>query len=174
MQAAIKDRCPAKIDIGPIYNVDPQRRAAYANAGAGSQGFVPVQRELVFDIDLTDYDDVRTCGKEGHICTKCWPLMGAAIVILDRGLREDFGFKHILFVFSGRRGLHCWVCDERARKMTDEQRAAIANYFCVYKGQEKGLVKLALGLEDHPAVARAYEILENAFVNVSLRICCFI
>ena len=37
--------------------------------------------ELVFDIDLTDYDDVRTCGKEGHICNKCWPLMAVAIQV---------------------------------------------------------------------------------------------
>ncbi len=29
MAAALKDRCPSKIDIGPVYNVDPQRRAAY-------------------------------------------------------------------------------------------------------------------------------------------------
>ena len=43
--------------------------------------FLPVQRELVFDIDLTDYDDVRTCGKEGHICIKCWPLMAIAIEV---------------------------------------------------------------------------------------------
>ena len=49
-------------------------------AGSG-QGFSPVERELVFDIDLTDYDDVRTCGKEGHICSKCWPLMAAAIKV---------------------------------------------------------------------------------------------
>ncbi len=40
-----------------------------------------MERELVFDIDLTDYDDVRTCGKEGHICNKCWPLMAAAIKV---------------------------------------------------------------------------------------------
>ncbi len=40
-----------------------------------------MERELVFDIDLTDYDDVRTCGKEGHICTKCWPFMAAAVEV---------------------------------------------------------------------------------------------
>ncbi len=40
-----------------------------------------MERELVFDIDLTDYDDVRTCGKEGHICTACWPLMAVAMEV---------------------------------------------------------------------------------------------
>ena len=52
-------------------------QASTTTAGA----FVPVERELVFDIDLTDYDDVRTCGKEGHICTKCWPLMAIAVQV---------------------------------------------------------------------------------------------
>ena len=46
-----------------------------------------MERELVFDIDLTDYDDVRTCGKEGHICNACWPLMAVAVqvCVLDLG-----------------------------------------------------------------------------------------
>ena len=44
-----------------------------------------MERELVFDIDLTDYDDVRTCGKEGHICSKCWPLMAAAVKVGGAG-----------------------------------------------------------------------------------------
>lgn len=46
-----------------------------------SRKFAPVERELVFDVDLTDYDDVRTCGKGGHICNKCWPLMAVAIKV---------------------------------------------------------------------------------------------
>jgi len=36
---------------------------------------------------LTDYDDVRTCGKEGHICTKCWPLMAVAVEVGARGVQ---------------------------------------------------------------------------------------
>lgn len=34
MAEALKARCPSKIDIGPVYNVDPQRRAAYQGARA--------------------------------------------------------------------------------------------------------------------------------------------
>lgn len=162
LQNAIKTRCPAKIDIGPVYNVDPQKRAAYMS------GFAPQERELVFDIDLTDYDDVRTCGKEAHICNKCWPLMGAAIQILDKALREDFGFKHVFFVFSGRRGVHAWVCDEKARQLSDEARSAIANYLSVYKGQEKGVPKLSTGLESHPFISKAYDILLKTFETTLL------
>ena len=160
LRSAIQKRVPSKIDIGPVYNVDPQKRAAYSNAGGG---FTPQERELVFDIDLTDYDDVRTCGQGAHICGKCWPLMTVAIDILNRALREDFGVKHVFFVFSGRRGVHAWVCDERARHLSDDSRAAIANYLSVYKGQEKGLAKLTTGIESHPFVAKSHEVLLKAF-----------
>ncbi len=37
----------------------------------------------MFDIDLTDYDDVRTCGKEAHICSACWPLMAVAVQVCN-------------------------------------------------------------------------------------------
>ena len=100
---------------------------------------------------------------QAHICRKCWPLMAVAIDVLNRALREDFGFKHIFFVFSGRRGVHAWVCDDKARKLSDDARSAIANYLSVYKGQEKGLAKLSTGIESHPFVARSYEVLSKAF-----------
>jgi hypothetical protein len=62
----------------------------------------------------------------------------------------------------------------RARRLTDEQRSAVASYFAVYKGQEKGVARLALAADDHPAVARAYELLREAFETVSAagRRCC--
>lgn len=50
------------------------------------------------------------------------------MMVLKKILNEEFGFKHILFVYSGRRGVHIWVCDKRARVLTDDQRKAIVDY----------------------------------------------
>ena len=52
----------------------------------------------------------------------------------------------------------------RARQLTDEQRAALAAYFSVYKGQEGGLARLALSqvsAANHPALDRAYDALRG-------------
>ena len=135
LKAAINRRQPRKIDIGAVFSHPPKDKAAYAGGSSSKNtGFRPVQRELVFDIDLTDYDDVRRCGCSGaKICRTCWTFMAAALKVLDQGLREDFGFEHIAWFYSGRRGIHAWVCDEEARNLSDEARSAVANYFEVRK-----------------------------------------
>jgi len=45
--------------------------------------------------------------------TFCFIIALCGAQVIDRGLREDFGFENILWVYSGRRGVHCWVCDPR-------------------------------------------------------------
>lgn len=168
LENAVKEKCPFKIDIGPVYSVDPSKRHAYAQTGDNI--FTPVERELIFDIDITDYDDVRYCCSGADVCRDCWPLMTVAIKVVDTALRDDFGFNHILWVFSGRRGVHCWVCDAKARRLTNEQRSAIAEYFHVYKGNENSQKKVSLGgLALHPFLARSYtEVLKSFFEETFL------
>ena len=67
-------------------------------------------------------------------------------------LKEDFGFKHILWVYSGRRGVHCWVSDERARKLSAESRRAMINYLEVIKGGESVAKKVNLKGALHPSL----------------------
>eukprot|EP00898_Chlorokybus_atmophyticus_P003932 jgi/Chlat1/453/Chrsp103S01064 len=163
LQAAIRNKAPNKIDIGAVYNVEPSKRTAFA---AGSDRvFAPVERELVFDVDMTDYDDVRICCTGADICNRCWCLMSVAIEVVDTALREDFGFKHILWVYSGRRGVHCWVCDPQARLLTDEQRCAISDYLAVYKGGEHSSKSVHLTTPLHPALSRAQQILSKYWVE---------
>ena len=80
MIAAIQKRQPHKIDIGAVFTGCPKDH----NTIKPDQ-FKPMERELVFDIDMTDYDDIRTCCSGAEICHRCWPYMTMAIKVIDRG-----------------------------------------------------------------------------------------
>lgn len=56
LEKALVSKKPHKIDIGAVYSVPPSERNR-----VGAHAFVAEERELVFDIDLTDYDKIRTC-----------------------------------------------------------------------------------------------------------------
>lgn len=160
LEKEICNRNPFKIDIGPVMNIRPKNHRSNPNVKA-------MQRELVFDIDMTDYDDVRTCCNEANICNKCWKFMAIACQIIDVALREDFGFEYILWVFSGRRGIHCWVCDKQARHLDTKGRGAIADYLQVSaSGGEGSVTKVTLFDKQHHSVKRALKIIEPMFNEI--------
>jgi DNA primase small subunit len=130
LRKEVLDKVPIRFEIGPTYSMNPRDRKILSHTNT----FKPVQKELCFDVDLTDYDDVRNCCEKANICSKCWRFVVLAVSVVDCALREDFGFKHILWVYSGRRGVHAWVCDKRARSMDDRERRSIASYLEVIRG----------------------------------------
>ncbi|OAG31779.1 DNA primase small subunit [Nematocida displodere] len=118
---ALKERLvretPQKLDIGAVYATKP------ATVSLDNPSLL---KELVFDIDLTDY--TRACCTSKTMCNKCFPLVKCAIEVLHHILTVHFGFSKILFVFSGGRGVHCWVSDAVALSLDGKDRVSLAEY----------------------------------------------
>ncbi|KAG5921222.1 hypothetical protein E4U61_007001 [Claviceps capensis] len=150
---------PSRFEIGPVYSTNPRDRKTLRSSSA----FKPLAKELCFDIDLTDYDDIRTCCDKATICSKCWRFVTMAIKVVDVALRDDFGFRHIMWVYSGRRGVHAWVCDKKVRSLDDPKRRAIAGYLEVIKGGAQSGKKVHVRRPLHPHIARSLEILKPHF-----------
>lgn len=161
MEKEILKKCPRKIDIGAVFSSMPKDHRQVSL-------FQALERELVFDIDMTDYDDARYCCSGADICIKCWPLMTMAVKILNKSLKDDFGFEHLLWVYSGRRGIHCWVCDEKARQLSADARGAIAQYLTVVKGGSSMSKRVKLWDRVHPCIQRATSIIEEHFVQYAV------
>ncbi|CAK7264126.1 p48 polypeptide of DNA primase [Sporothrix epigloea] len=136
---------PLRFEIGPVYTTNPAERKTLSNAAA----FKPLAKELCFDIDLTDYDDI--------------------LRVVDVALREDFGFQHIMWVYSGRRGAHAWVCDKKARTLDDQRRRAIVGYLEVLRGGSQGGKRVNIRRPMHPHLTRSLNVLRTHFQEDVLR-----
>lgn len=109
---------PTRFEIGAIYTAKVSSRYIVAPSSAclihsslvrasapqprdkktvRANNFSPSLRELVFDIDMTDYDEVRTCCNDKGICKRCWGFMASACDVLDhtlRGADPNYLFEH--------------------------------------------------------------------------------
>ncbi|ELP92486.1 DNA primase small subunit, putative [Entamoeba invadens IP1] len=153
-QKRLNMKCPLKFDIGAIYD----------KLLTGTGG-VPKLREFVIDIDMDEYNDVRYCCKGATVCPKCWPLLVSASNLLNFVLVTHFGFKHVLTVFSGRRGLHFWVCDRSAMEMSDLTRNYVVQYLNLFEAKnvnEKG-ESFVIVKRQHDLFDTAFDILEPIF-----------
>eukprot|EP01057_Protomagalhaensia_wolfi_P001448 Protomagalhaensia_wolfi_Nauph_80__1447@NODE_1872_length_1295_cov_4_882166_g1463_i0_p1_GENE_NODE_1872_length_1295_cov_4_882166_g1463_i0NODE_1872_length_1295_cov_4_882166_g1463_i0_p1_ORF_typecomplete_len414_score85_65DNA_primase_S/PF01896_19/1_1e48_NODE_1872_length_1295_cov_4_882166_g1463_i0281269 len=123
---------PHKFDIGAVYSKPVASRDDILK---GDIPFYPLAREFVLDIDMNDYDEIRTCCEGKKLCRLCWRFLAAAALLIDETLREDCAFEEILWVFSGRRGIHCWVTDLEAKRMAGSARSAVAAYLVLIPQQ---------------------------------------
>jgi DNA primase catalytic subunit len=100
-----------RLDVGSVCAIPPAEEDFFPPAAQEV-----VSRELRFDIDAGDYDNVekslpgRTCCSGRDTCASCWGIIATGCVIIDAGLRGQ-GARHIGWFFSGGRGMHCWVLD---------------------------------------------------------------
>lgn len=158
---------PSRFEIGPVYSARPRDKKTVRPSA-----FVPVQRELVFDIDMTDYDSIRTCCSGADICKRCWGFIAAAVRVLDKGIRDQFGYYRLLWVYSGRRGIHLWISDAEAMDLTDDQRKALVEWISIRFGGEMGSKKLKIrngpGKILPPSLQDAFNVLEPVFDTLVL------
>lgn len=132
------ENCPNKLDIGACFNQSPQKvktqeyelkkKTNIQQQQQLIQPFYFEEKELAFDVDISDYDDFqsRNCcnvsDDNKSICEKCWPIIICAMKILKYYLQESFGLKEYIWIFSGGKGLHCWVSDKITKPYTEYMR----------------------------------------------------
>ena len=140
MKLLFINKIPKRIEVGSVYAFKPNK-LLFNNLSKTSHNNLIMERTLVFDVDIEDYDEgiyVRDCkcsnikspsdDDKTYLCTECFPILEAAKDILNYVLRNVYGFEILLFVFSGRRGIHCWVGDIRANILPNMIRTSIILY----------------------------------------------
>ncbi|OLS23216.1 MAG: DNA primase small subunit PriS [Candidatus Heimdallarchaeota archaeon LC_3] len=129
----IRKNIPKSIYVGAVYSEGPNSQIKKSIHQVDW-----IKRELIFDLDLTEYDDVRPCACRGknELCDRCWELIKTASFWINDTLIEDFGIKkeNIIWVFSGRRGVHAWIKEEGPALLDNVQRTSIIDYLTLFKG----------------------------------------
>jgi DNA primase small subunit len=95
---------PTRMELGAVYNRQPNMKKEF-------ELFIPIGHELVFDIDITDYDNVRTCCKSKAICDGCFLLLKGSIRMLKHILEGTFPV-YVLKSLDWRINYGCLVAGE--------------------------------------------------------------
>lgn len=95
------------------------------------RGCATTGKDCVFDVDISDYKD-RPCDcDDKSICRTCWKYAEVAIEIITTVFKEHLGLKdeEFVFIFSGRRGFHCWILSREYLACEFAKNADILKFF---------------------------------------------
>lgn len=71
-------------------------------------------------------------------------------------------------MFSGRRGIHCWVCDKTARHLDNKNRNAVAEYLNLFTQQNSASRVTVTGDRMHHSMKRAHDICAAYFEEICI------
>jgi len=125
-----------RVDVGPVFDNSYSMRQTQSSISRGDSSenydpdIAPVAKEFVYDFDADDASRFRGCCRaKKTICAECWPLCLTTARIIDSISRNTFGFKDIMWVFSGKRGVHGWVFDSEAMRLNNPERERHVSVF---------------------------------------------
>ncbi|MHA1305623.1 MAG: DNA primase catalytic subunit PriS, partial [Candidatus Heimdallarchaeaceae archaeon] len=145
--------------IGAVYDRPPSKENPI-------QKIKWVRRELIFDLDIDEYDLVRTCGCQGdEFCVECWTLIQDAVIFLEETMREDFGVEEIRWIFSGRRGVHGWILDRDPQYFDQATRTAILNYLSFIQDKKRSQSIDEIPNEAKLLRNRIYSIIAKSYLS---------
>ena len=111
------------LHIGPSFS-DASHRARAPNVNV-------VGKELVFDLDLQDVAWLAVGKEDQGSNDRFVRAVFASCAVLVEILKEVMGFEHFVAVYSGRRGVHLWVLDDRAFGWNDAERGALCKFIAL-------------------------------------------
>lgn len=122
----IQSKFPHSLELGAVYPAGYEQRKDQRKMSH----LINLGGPVVLDIDIDDYhreglrQGLCDCDKK-QVCKVCWNvLLEPGRAVLDMMLRQTFGLCKIFYVFSGRRGYHAWIVDDKVWKWTFEQRSS--------------------------------------------------
>jgi DNA primase catalytic subunit len=109
---------------------------------------VRATKELVFDLDATDFTRYCSCQGLKRLCPACWFQMQGASLILEHLLENSLGYerRHCLWVFSGCKGLHCFVNEPSVMNLSDKERKQLYKRLFIASGDDTRLIAFITSL----------------------------
>ena len=83
------------------------------------------KKNIVFDIDITDFKFRKCCSSFPKLCEKCILIIKLDALILNILLKKILGYSDVRFFFSGMKGIHCWVFDKKSLELDLDTRKKV-------------------------------------------------